>query len=66
MFRPVKAIAVIWSLRSDVINDKNCYTLTEEEALKAQWMEYCSELYRGEKKMALQYLCMKQRSNCHL
>lgn len=66
MFRLVKAIAVIWSLRSDIINDKNRYTLTEEEALKAQWMEYCSELYRGEKEMALQYLCMKRRSNRHL
>ncbi|XP_014779078.1 uncharacterized protein LOC106875438 [Octopus bimaculoides] len=48
VFRLVKELSRKrkWTPRSDVINDKEGNILTEEENIKAKWMEYSTDLYR--------------------
>ena len=46
VFSVVRELTNKWTPRSDVINDSNVNTLTEEADIKARWVEYSSNLYR--------------------
>ena len=48
----VKGLTQNPSLRSDVINDRNGQTLTENTEIKARWAEYCKELYDDQNHIA--------------
>ena len=46
VFSVVRELTNKWTPRSDVINDSNGNTLTEEADIKARWVEYSSNLYK--------------------
>ena len=46
VFRVVRDLTNKWAAKSDVINDKNGSTLTEEDDIKQRWAEYSSTLYQ--------------------
>ena len=46
VFRVVRELTNKWAAKSDVINDKNGSTLTEEDDIKQRWAEYSSTLYQ--------------------
>ena len=46
VFSVVRELTNKWTPRSDIINDSNGNTLTEEADIKARWVEYSSNLYK--------------------